>query len=111
VGYFSLVWISIYLKMYEERKDLPDVDLSDSKMEARGGNYKFKSLKIFGSSEYLGDNEPLYRLVFDSKEVRYIYFELYFYNNVFDESSWETTVIDPILWVSKKRNIAGCMQN
>ena len=61
-------------------------------MSARGGNYKFKSLQVYGSTEYLSNNQFLYRRVFDSSEIQFIYFELYFHNKLFDEETWSTTV-------------------
>ncbi len=62
------------------------------KDEAIGGNYKLKGLKIFGSKENLYYNVKKYRRVFDEEESRYIYCELAFYNKLFDENDWETTI-------------------
>ncbi|MDX1683727.1 MAG: AAA family ATPase [Saprospiraceae bacterium] len=55
-------------------------------------NYKFKSLKVYGSTEWLADNKKKYRQVFDRHQSTYIYAELSFYNKLFDEKSWEVDV-------------------
>lgn len=62
------------------------------KNSAVGGNYKFQHLKVFGSTENLYRNAKKYRKVFDEQECRYLYAELAFYNKLFDERDWSTTV-------------------
>lgn len=52
-------------------------------------NYKFRDLKIFGSTEWLANNEKKYRLVYDELECTFIYAELSFFNKMFDEGDWE----------------------
>jgi len=52
--------------------------------------YKFKSLKVYASTEWLADGKKKYRTVFDISEVTYLYVELSFYNKLFDEEEWET---------------------
>lgn len=52
-------------------------------------NYKFRDLKIFGSTEWLANNEKKYRLVYDELECTFIYSELSFFNKLFDEADWE----------------------
>ncbi len=64
----------------------------DKKEEALGGNYKVKSLKVFGSKENLYDNVKKYRKVFDVIESSYIYCEFAFYNKLFDEADWDADV-------------------
>ncbi len=59
---------------------------------ALGGNFKLKSLKVFGSKENLYFNVKKYRKVFDESESRYIYCELAFYNKLFDEKEWKAKV-------------------
>ncbi len=66
--------------------------LKNNKDEALGGNYKLKSLKIFGSKENLYFNVKKYRKVFDESESGYIYCELAFYNKLFDEADWKTKI-------------------
>jgi hypothetical protein len=55
-------------------------------------NYKFRDLKIFGSTEWLANNEKKYRLVFDEAECSFIYCELSFFNKLFDEKDWELRI-------------------
>ncbi|MEM7105873.1 MAG: AAA family ATPase [Bacteroidota bacterium] len=62
------------------------------KNDALGGNYKFATLKTFGSKENLHQNVKKYRRVFDVAESRYIYAEMAFYNKLFDEKEWKTEV-------------------
>ena len=54
--------------------------------------YKFRELKVYGSTEWLADNKKKYRQVFDMNEASYIYAELSFYNKLFDEEDWEVEV-------------------
>ncbi len=56
-------------------------------------NYKFKELRVYGSTEWLASNLKKYRQVFDRYETSYIYAELSFYNKLFDEQSWKVKVI------------------
>ncbi len=52
-------------------------------------HYKFRDLKVFGSTEWLANNEKKYRLVYDEAECTFIYCELSFYNKLFDEEDWD----------------------
>jgi len=52
-------------------------------------HYKFRDLKIFGSTEWLANNEKKYRLVYDEAECTFIYCELTFFNKLFDEEDWD----------------------
>lgn len=55
-------------------------------------NYKFKSLKVHGSNEWLYGSQKKYRQVFNVKSIKYIYVELALNNLKFDESDWLITV-------------------
>ncbi len=55
-------------------------------------NYKFKTLKIFASDEWLANRTREYRTVYDKSELTYVSAELAFYNKLFDESDWEANV-------------------
>jgi SpoVK/Ycf46/Vps4 family AAA+-type ATPase len=55
-------------------------------------NYKFRDLKVFGSTEWLANNEKKYRLVYDEFECSFIYAELSFYNKLFDEEDWDVRI-------------------
>jgi SpoVK/Ycf46/Vps4 family AAA+-type ATPase len=61
-------------------------------MDALGGNYKFRHLKVFGSVENLYENVKKYRRVYDEAECKYIYAELAFFNKLFDEKDWEVDI-------------------
>lgn len=54
--------------------------------------FKFKDLKIYGSSEWLAGKRKKYRRVFDRLEATYVYAELSFYNKFFDEKDWNIKV-------------------
>jgi SpoVK/Ycf46/Vps4 family AAA+-type ATPase len=54
-------------------------------------NYKFRSLKIYTSNEWLYESKK-YRQVFDAGEIRHIYVELAFFNKKFDEQEWNTNI-------------------
>lgn len=51
--------------------------------------YKYRDIKVFGSTEWLANNEKNYRQVFDASEVSYVYCEVSFFNKLFDEQDWE----------------------
>jgi SpoVK/Ycf46/Vps4 family AAA+-type ATPase len=55
-------------------------------------NYKFKTLKIFASDEWLANRTREYRTVYDKSELTYVSAELAFYNKLFDESDWEASI-------------------
>lgn len=56
-------------------------------------NYKFKSLKVFGSDEWLANKKREYRTVYDESELTYLSAELAFYNKKFDEDKWEAEIV------------------
>lgn len=55
-------------------------------------NYKFKSLRVFASDEWLANRSREYRTVFDKIETTYISAEIAFYNKLFDEQDWEANI-------------------
>lgn len=55
-------------------------------------HYKFRDLKIFGSTEWLANNEKKYRQVYDMSECTFIYCELSFFNKLFDEKEWDLKI-------------------
>ena len=55
-------------------------------------NYKFKDLKVYGSNEWLANDEKKYRVVFDETECSFIYCELSFFNKLFDEREWDIKI-------------------
>ena len=55
-------------------------------------SFKFKDLKIYGSSEWLAGKKKKYRRVFDRSEATYVYAELSFFNKKFDEEDWNIKV-------------------
>jgi SpoVK/Ycf46/Vps4 family AAA+-type ATPase len=61
-------------------------------MDNSNPNYKFKSLKVFGSVENLYENEKKYRKVFDEQECKYIYGDLTIFNKLFDEKDWDINI-------------------
>lgn len=59
---------------------------------AEQSKYKFRELKVYGSTEWLADGQKKYRRVFDRGETTYMYAEFSFYNKQFDESAWEAKI-------------------
>ncbi len=51
--------------------------------------YKYRDIKVFGSTEWLANNEKNYRQVFDESEISYVYCEVSFFNKLFDERDWD----------------------
>ncbi|MGZ3863068.1 MAG: AAA family ATPase [Bacteroidia bacterium] len=54
--------------------------------------YKFKSLNIYSSDEWMANATKRYRTVFEKAETTYIRVELAFYNKLFDEEDWECKI-------------------
>lgn len=55
--------------------------------------YKFKDLRVYGSSEWLANGLRKYRRVFDRAETTFIHAELSFFNKSFDEQDWEAEIV------------------
>ena len=55
-------------------------------------NYKFKSLNVFSSEEWMINSSKKYRTVYDKAETTYIWAEFSFYNKLFDEDEWTAKV-------------------
>ncbi len=54
-----------------------------------GNHYKFRSIQIFSSAEWMADSKRKYRKVFDKNEINYLRWEFSFFNKLFDEEDWE----------------------
>jgi AAA+ superfamily predicted ATPase len=72
-------------------------DGKDLKSDASGSKpavtrYKFKELKVHSSDEWMADGTKKYRQVYDRYETTFMRVELSFYNKLFDEEDWETSV-------------------
>lgn len=85
--------------------------------------FKFKSLSVYSSDEWMANSSKRYRTVFDKAETTYIRCELALYNKLFDEEDWSGKVslkcvevsagkttdictVENDLKVSKEENIA-----
>lgn len=67
-------------------------DDNDDKQYHFGKKYKFKSLKVYNSPEWMFGATKKYRNVFDKNEVDYVRAEFAFYNKLFDEAEWEAKI-------------------
>ncbi len=67
-----------------------------------GNPYKFKSMKVYSSAEWMANSTKKFRRVFDKSEVSYIRMQFAFYNKLFDEEEWEAKCAMKIFDVSKK---------
>lgn len=54
--------------------------------------YKFKSLKVYSSDEWMQGSTKKYRTVFDKAETTYLSAEFSFFNKLFDEREWEADI-------------------
>ena len=55
--------------------------------------FKFKSMSVYSSDEWMANSTKRYRTVFDKAETDYIRCELALYNKLFDEEDWQTKII------------------
>lgn len=54
--------------------------------------FKFRSLNVYASTEWLAGNKKRYRQVFERSETSYVYTELSFFNKYFDQEVWEVDI-------------------
>lgn len=54
--------------------------------------YKFRGIKIHSSDEWMADATKKYRKVYDRFETTFLRVEFSFFNKLFDEEEWETSV-------------------
>ncbi len=68
-----------------------------------GNPYKFKSLQMYSSSEWMVNSTKKYRRVFEKEEITYLRSQFSFYNKQFDEDDWEAKVTIKAFDTGKKR--------
>lgn len=54
--------------------------------------YKFRSVKVHSSDEWMADATKKYRRVYDRYETTFLRVEFSFFNKLFDEEEWETSI-------------------
>jgi len=81
--------------------------MEDKIDEVADKNYKFKSLNIYASTEWLANNAKKYRQVFNENETSYVYAELSFINKQFDQKNWEIKVNLKCFEVGKKKQVCS----
>ncbi len=54
--------------------------------------FKFKSLSVYSSDEWMANSTKRYRTVFEKAEANYIRFELALFNKLFDEEDWTAKI-------------------
>jgi SpoVK/Ycf46/Vps4 family AAA+-type ATPase len=82
--------------------------MTDQIITQAGNPYKFKELKVYGSTEYLADNHKKYRQVFDRQHAAYIYAELSLYNKLFDQADWRLEVELKCFLVKRQKKQEVC---
>ncbi len=71
-------------------------------------NLKFRSLKIYSSSEWMIDSTKKYRRVFDKSEISYLRTELSFYNKEFDNKDWEAKITIKAFKITEQKRKKIC---
>ncbi len=51
--------------------------------------FKYRSLRVYASTEWLADNKKKYRQVFYKKDISFLYIEFSFINKKFEEDNWD----------------------
>jgi len=67
-----------------------------------GHRYKFKSIKVYSSAEWMANSSKKFRRVFDKNEISYIRVQFAFYNKLFDEEDWDANCTIKIFDTTKK---------
>jgi SpoVK/Ycf46/Vps4 family AAA+-type ATPase len=73
-----------------------------------GDPFKFKSLKVYSSSEWMANSTKKYRRVFDKAEVSYMRWEFTFYNKLFDEEDWKAKINIKVFEVKRGKRKEIC---
>lgn len=73
--------------------------------------FKFKSLRVYNSTEYLWENLKKYRRVFDRDETAYIYAELALFNKKFDQEDWTIKIALKCFQLEENRRTEICHLN
>jgi SpoVK/Ycf46/Vps4 family AAA+-type ATPase len=60
--------------------------------EKTSSKFKFKSLNVYSSDEWMQNSTKKYRTVYDKSETTYISAEFAFFNKLFDEQDWEANL-------------------
>ncbi|MCE7862635.1 MAG: AAA family ATPase [Bacteroidetes bacterium CHB5] len=60
--------------------------------ENKPSSYKFRSIKVHSSDEWMADATKKYRKVYDRYETTYLRVEFSVFNKLFDEAEWEANV-------------------
>jgi len=76
-----------------------------------GNKYKFKSIKVYSSPEWMYGATKKYRQVFDRMETDYIRAEFAFYNKLFDEQDWDATVTMKAFDITDGKRVEICSQD
>jgi SpoVK/Ycf46/Vps4 family AAA+-type ATPase len=64
--------------------------IQPEEQDAQVTRYKYKHLKVYGSTEWLAGNKKKYRQVFEQQKTSYIYVELALINKAFETETWNT---------------------
>ena len=81
--------------------------MAEDKIITENKDYKYKSLNVYSSTEWLANNQKKYRQVFSSYESTYIYAELAFYNKNFDIKAWNINIKLCCYEIGKKKKICN----
>lgn len=73
--------------------------------------FKFKSLNVFASDEWMADSTKRYRKVFDKAEIAYIRCELAIFNKLFDEEDWTAKSVLKCIDVNTQKEICNLETN
>lgn len=65
---------------------------ADKNSKKTSEKYKFKSIKVYSSDEWMQNSTKKYRTVFDKEETTYVSTEFSFYNKLFDEEEWTAEI-------------------
>src|SRR4051812_44864432 len=73
--------------------------------------YKFRSIKVHSSEEWMADATKKYRQVYDRYETTHLRVELSFFNKLFDEEEWEASITLKCLFVNGSQSRELCNSN
>ncbi len=76
----------------DDNKSAPEIPPPGTSQKQMALKYKYRTIKIHSSDEWMADGTKKYRSVYDRYETTFLRSELSFFNKLFDEEDWEASV-------------------
>src|SRR5882762_5399764 len=98
--------------MSPDNNESKDVKSDGTGTKQLSVKYKFRDIKVHSSDEWMADGTKKYRQVYDRHETTHLRVEFSFFNKLFDEEDWETSISTKCFFVSNgtQRELCNLVQ-